>query len=224
MTVRPWGGFIADFPDDEVGSERDIAVFGGRNVVVALGRILTKLGCRQVSEPDYCHEEGWAFTFYYKGIPFWSRVTSFHPAFWLLFEETSATRRARKQNAAIYNEIWRKLATAMERDPRFHKLLWRSLKDGPPDPDEIAAADDPPLRSFDEAYPDSQVIAPERRPGCIPIIIGLWFVLSGVMGMIVSASDDPHHRPTGEYITIGIVTIIVGLAILYWGVNRHPDD
>src|SRR5437899_5862484 len=41
MTVKPWAGFIADLPDDAVEGGGDITLFGGRNVAVAIGDILT---------------------------------------------------------------------------------------------------------------------------------------------------------------------------------------
>ena len=110
MTVKPWAGFIADFPDDQVETERDIEVFGGRNVAVAIGEILTGLGCK-VSSPDYAEVKGWEFDFYDEADRrFWCQVTSFHPAFWLLFEDPALTRETKAKNATAYAEMWRKLA------------------------------------------------------------------------------------------------------------------
>ena len=83
------------------------------------------------------------------------------------------TRGARNKNAAAYVEIWRKLAIALEQDPRFHRILWRSAKDGPPDEEEIAAAPDPPDHSFEEEFPLRLMSTRKERAGCWPIIFPL---------------------------------------------------
>jgi hypothetical protein len=122
MTVLSCAGFIAEFPDDTIEEEGDIAVFGGRNVAVALGEILRGLGCERVSVPGYDGENGWVFTFDYgQRRSFWCQVTSLHPAYWLLFEGS-------RSDNEIYRDIWLKFSRVLERDPRFHGVIWRFLQ------------------------------------------------------------------------------------------------
>jgi hypothetical protein len=131
MSAPSCAGFIAEFPDDQVEEDGDIRVFGGRNVALALGEILQDLGCDKVSSPIYDGENGWVFTLEYsRRRSFWCQVTSIYPAYWLLFESSRSDTRA-------YNEIWLKFSTALERDPRFHNIIWRSKEDGPPEIEEI---------------------------------------------------------------------------------------
>lgn len=140
MTVKPWAGFIADFPDDTVwGGPGQMEITGGRNVAVAIGEILSGLGCR-VSEPEYAGLKGWEFALYFGRHRFWCQVTSFHPAFYLLFEDPAIARGAGAENADAYGGIWRKLADALDRDPRFQCIEWRSIEDGPPEPETIGDA------------------------------------------------------------------------------------
>jgi hypothetical protein len=220
MTVRPWAGFIADFPDDQVESDGDIKVFGGRNVAVALGEILAGLGCRRGSEPEYVGEQGWEFDIYDRENR-WFRchVTSFHPAFWLFIDNAAMTRGTRNKNAAAYVEIWRKLAIALEQDPRFHRILWRSAKDGPPDEDEIAAASDPPDRSFEEDFPLHTISAREKRPGWWPIIFVLWIILSGLMSIAIGL--DSHGSTRREDVTVGVMALVLAPFALLWAISRR---
>jgi hypothetical protein len=131
MTLLSCAGFIAEFPDDTVEAQGHIEVFGGRNVAVALGEMLKGLGSDKISDPIYEGENGWVFNFDYgRRGSFLCQITSLHPAFWLLLEKSRSSEEA-------YAEIWRKLAGALEHDPRFRCVIWRSKKDGPPDEDEI---------------------------------------------------------------------------------------
>src|ERR1700744_5023788 len=166
MNVPPWAGFVADLPDDQVEADGDIQVFGGRNVAVALGEIFTSLGCSHFSEPESVGDQGWAFDVYYGDRHlFWCRVQSFHPVFWLLFEDHSASRKG----AIAYVELWRKFGNALEQDPRFHKVLWRPFKEGPPDWDEVEAANDPPEQTFAERFSLADFDRDAPKPGCLSV-------------------------------------------------------
>jgi len=218
MTVKPWAGFIADFPDDEVGDGRSIDVFGGRNVAVAIGEILIGLGCSDISAPEYAEHKGWEFDFYDKGRHrFWCQVTSFHPAFWLLFEDPAITRGTRAKNAKAYAELWRRLALALDQDGRFHDVVWRSMEDGPPQPEDIGspaarreAGGIAPVPIEDEFRP-APPKARQSRWGCLPYILALCVMTSGATDLVIGLSDARAGRlGTGENIVPGIALIIVG--------------
>jgi hypothetical protein len=205
MNVPPWAGFVADFPDDQIESAGDIDVFGGCNVAIALGEILTGLGCSRISDPESAGDQGWEFDFYYEGRHrFWCRVQSFHPVFWLLFEDVSGT----KKGAAAYVELWRKFGNALERDPRFHKILWRPFKEGPPDWDEVEATADPPERTFEEQFPASDIKPKKPGFGCWPLVIWIWFALSGLGSLVVGLTSSPG-KERSEDIGIGIVMLVL---------------
>ncbi len=132
MSVKPWAVFVAGFPDDTVEDERDILTFGGRNVAVAIGEILTRLGC-DVSAPEYAGEKGWEFGAWFKGRRVWCLISSFHPKFFLNFDDPPALW-SRGKDAAAYEEIAQKFSTALAEDPRFHDVQWYSREEGPPAP------------------------------------------------------------------------------------------
>ncbi|MBS0334718.1 MAG: hypothetical protein JSS35_18260 [Proteobacteria bacterium] len=210
MNVPAWAGFVADFPDDQVESSGDIQVYGGCNVAVALGEILTGLGCNRVSAPKSAGDQGWEFTAYYQGrYCVLCRVQSFHPVFWLLFEDGSAS----KKGASAYVELWRKFGNALERDPRFRKILWRAFKDGPPDWDEVEAASDPAERTFDEEFQASDIEPGKSRSGgCLwLILIWVWFLLSGVTGLFLGLNSEVRKERL-EDISGGVVLIALCLA------------
>jgi hypothetical protein len=183
VKVKPWAGFIADFPDDQVEDGGDIKLFGGRNVAVAIGEILTGLGCR-VSAPEYAELHGWDFDAYYQDRRFWCQVTSFHPAFHLLLDDPAVTRGTRKKNAAAYAELAEKAAAALEADPRFHRVEWRSMEDGPPEPGEIGPS------GIDEgAYGATAIGGPARTNRVFATLLGIWSLLSRVaFGLLFYAS------------------------------------
>ena len=181
MNVPPWAGVVADFPDDQVEGGGDIQVYGGRNVALALGEIFATLGCSDISEPESAGEVGWEFSFNCGvGRGFWCRVQSFHPVFWLLFEN----RASSPKGAAAYVELWRRFGSALERDPRFHKILWRSFKEGPPDWDEVEAASDPPERTFDQIYARSEFRENAPKAGCLSVFFGIPLLFWGVIGTV----------------------------------------
>jgi len=123
MNVPPWAGFVAYFPDDEVATGHEIAVYGGRNVAAALGEIFAGLGCSSVSAPSYGGEMGWDFAFRYGGRhSFWCRVQSFHPIYWFLFEGPSGRR-----GETAHREPWLKFADALE-----HRMRGSTRSSGAP--------------------------------------------------------------------------------------------
>jgi len=229
MIDTPWAGFIADFPDDVVwGGPGQMEIAGGRNVAVALIEILAGLGC-QASAPEYVGVKGWEFEIYYKEHRFWCQVTSFHPAFYLLFEDPAITRGTRAKNAAAYAEIWQKLADALDKDPRFQGIEWRSKADGPPEPEEIgdARVRDKIVAAHPEPLEPS--LRPELRPkgatgflallflaaifGCV---FGIATTIAGVIRLVVKGMDDGG---SGIATSVGIFCLS---ALVLWALYREP--
>jgi len=217
MKVKPWAGFIADFPDDQVEGGGRIILFGGRNVAVALAEILVGLGCR-VSAPEYAELHGWDFDAHYKGHRLYCRVTSFHPAFHLLFEDPASARGPRRKSAQAYVELAVKLAAALEGDPRFRHLEWRSFDDGPPEPDEIGA------RSRRRADASS-VIDPQGREktrGLGGVFFALFTVLVGIGGLVYSWTGPRGDRY--ENLFCGVTLIVAGLLGLVVAELRRQNN
>jgi len=211
MSVPTWAGFVAYFPDDEVATRDEIAVYGGRNVAAALGEILAGLGCSHISDPDYGGEVGWDFAFRYGDRhSFWCRVQSFHPIYWLLVEGPSGRRGER-----VHAELRRKFAEALEQDPRFDQMLWRTSKEGPPDWDEFTVTDDLPPPAILEELPHIPVkLRPKAAGGPLaPVIISAWCALAVVVLALVENTIHAAKERT-EYSTLAVVTLIVGLAVV----------
>jgi hypothetical protein len=208
MKVPAWAGFVADFPDDQVERGGDIQVFGGRNVAAALGGIFHGLGCDRVSEPEPSGVMGWEFDVHFERHRVSCRVQSVPPVFWLLMDGASAT----KKGALAYVQLWRKFANALENDPRFHKILWRSSEEGPPDWDEVEAVRESDAMSFDEAFPESEIEPEKSNWGCLPIGIYLWFTASGIVTFLVGLFGEPT-KENNEYLWLGLVMTIFFLAL-----------
>ncbi|THD62419.1 hypothetical protein [Phenylobacterium sp.] len=219
MIVPPWAGFVADFPDDQVEGGGDIQVFGGRNVAVALGEILASLGCSRVSAPKAAGEMGWEFTAYYEDrYPIFCRLQSFHPVFWLLFEDSSAS----KKGAVAYVALWRKFGNALEQDPRFHKILWRSFKEGPPDWDEVEATSDSPERAFEEEFPPSKIKIDKPRTSIWPYLIGIWLTASGIAAPAAKWGSSNLFHKFG-YVVFGIILFSIGAFFLLIAINQNRE-
>jgi len=217
MNVLPWAGFVADFPDDQIEAGGDIQVYGGRNVAVALGEIFVGLGCSRISEPWSAGEVGWEFDFQYRdGKNFWCRVQSFHPVFWLLFEDRSIS------DGQAYVELWRGLGNALERDSRFQKILWRTFKDGPPDWDEVEAASEPPTPSFDEQFPPTRIKARAQRAKVWPYIVGVWLTMSGIGTPLYALGSHSIWRLV-RYSIAGIILLIIGSFFLFIAINQNKE-
>ncbi len=229
MTDTPWAGFIADFPDDIVwGSPGQMEITGGRNVAVALGEILTELGC-QASALEYAGLKGWEFEVYYEGHRFWCQVTSFHPAFHLLFEDPAIAHATRTKNAAAYAEIWQKFAGALDQDSRFQYVEWRSMEDGPPEPEEIG--DTRTREEIVVALPEplEPSLRPERRPArgavfrpvlFIAAILGCLFgvatTIGGVIHVVVWGASAG-----GDGIATSVCIFCLS-ALVLWALYREP--
>jgi hypothetical protein len=217
MNVLPWAGFVADFPDDQIEAAGDIQVYGGRNVAVALGKIFAGLGCSRVSEPWSAGEAGWEFDFYYgDGKNVWCRVQSFHPVFWLLIEDRTIS------DGQAYVELWRRFGNGLERDSRFHKILWRTFKDGPPDWDEVEAASELPTLSFDEEFPPTTIKAKALRASIWPYIIGVWLTMSGIGAPLYVLGSENTWRQI-RYSIAGIILLAAGLFFLFIAISQYRE-
>jgi hypothetical protein len=223
MTVKPWVGFISKLPDDQIENGQHIAVFGGRNVAVAVGELMTGLGCT-VSSPEYAAELGWEFDLYYgERHRFWCRITSFHPAFHLLFEDPATTRSTAAKNAAAYADLAQELAAALEADGRFREITWSSKKAGPPEPDEIGTK---AARAHAGAGWANPIETPEdasrqRRPwGCLAF--ALWVTISGAIGLVLGLPHDMQPA-SGEMIGTGIIVFGVGVVGFLAAFVRRVD-
>lgn len=212
MNIPTWAGFIADLPDDQIEDAADIQVYGGRNVAAALGDILANLGCVHVSAPKSAGEMGWEFNFHFGGNHrFWCRIQSFHPVFWMLVQGPSGSKKA----AATHVELWRKFGRALEQDRRFHKILWRSFKDGPPDWDEVEAASDPPTQTFDEIFALAEFRDEPPKPGCLAWFIGAPVLFFGIIGTIQWGFFETG--PAKAYMTTNAETWVVIGCLIFFG-------
>jgi hypothetical protein len=227
MSVPPWAGFVADFPDDQVEAGGDIKVFGGRNLAVTLGKIFVSLGCSNVSEPWSAGEMGWEFDFDYKGRhSFWCRVQSFHPIFWLLLEGPSS-KSDRRSYPGFHFELWQKFANALELDPRFDQIFWRTRDQGPPDWDEFTVEHLSPVPEIaGESWP-SEVQRPRGRSQTLPpsraqILVGSVLTILGLAAFVIGQITRHQGEQVGVS-GIGAVTIIVGLTWLLARKEQRRD-
>ena len=217
MSVPTWAGFVAYFPDDEVATGHEIAVYGGRNVAIAVGEVFAGLGCSHVSDPRYGGDVGWDFGFRCDRHSFWCRVQSFHPIYWLLLEGPSGRR-----GASAHQELWRKFADALEQDPRFDQILWRSFKEGPPDWDEFTVTDNLPERAILEELPlVPQKPRPKAAGGSLaPAMIGTWCALAVVVFTVIGAAIH-GAKEQGEYGSLAMAALVIGLAVTLRVIDRH---
>lgn len=209
MRVKPWIAFLTTLPDDQVEDGLNIVLFGGRNVAVAIGEVLASLDCK-VSKPEHAAEDGWEFDLAYKGRHrFWCRVISFHPAFNVLFQDPGAWTTAQR-NAAAYAELALKLSAALRADPRFRQVSWWSLRDEPPEPEEIGLTDLRKRAGGDPSSPIELAGKEGGRPrwGCLAF--ALFVTISGTLGLVTFfAGGSPMKR--GEAIFSGVSLLVFGL-------------
>jgi hypothetical protein len=136
MKIRPWATFRADFPCDMIENDNDIVQFGGRNVAVAIGEMLERLGC-VVSEPIYAHEHGWEIEVFADGRNLWCQVTDLNV--YLIYLKDNVLFEGKGRNAnPIYVDTLRKFDEALQADPRFHDVSW--FTDDEVDPDGTGEA------------------------------------------------------------------------------------
>nr|MEA2798018.1 hypothetical protein [Phenylobacterium sp.] len=193
MRVKPWAVFFADFPDDQIENEREIVIFGGRNVALAIGEILARLGC-EVSTPEYGGERGWEFGATFEGQRFWCLVSSFRPAFFMNFEGPSIFLSSPRRDQPGYVAIAQRLSDALAQDPRFHDIQWYSREEGPPEPPD-APSDWTPINDRSESDPvledlARQIVEP-RRPltrsqyiSRVLVGLGFWLGFCTVVGAL----------------------------------------
>ena len=226
MSVPPWAGFVAHVPDDQVETRDHIEVYGGRNMAVALGEIFASLGCTNVSEPWSAGEVGWEFDFDYRGRnSFWCRVQSFHPIFWLLLEGPSSRSELRSY-PGVHFQLWQKFANALEQDPRFDQIFWRTRDQGPPDWDEFTVTDDLPPRAILEELPLIPAKPRAQAAGgpLAPVIIGAWCALTVVvLALVENTAHGAKEAPV-----FAIVALLIGLVIVLrmvdWRRKRRLDS
>jgi hypothetical protein len=227
MSAKPWAAFTTSLPDDQVEDGEQIFVLGGRNVAVAIGEVFTGLGC-QVSPPESAGELGWEFDLRYRGShQFSCRVTSFYPSFHLLFED-AATLFTAKNTAAAHAELAERFAAAMEGDPRFQHISWWSLKDGPPEPDEVASIAQRPRAADMSAAPldrhGKQTALTNKQLGCLSglgWLFVLWGALSGAMGLAYMIRSS---EVAWDVILLVLSMLGVGLLLIFLARSRRADS
>ena len=222
MNVPTWAGLVADFPDDQVATTDRIIVYGGRNVAIALGELLAGLGCTNVAAPWDVSDVGWEFDFNYSGRHrFLCRVQSFHPIFWLLFEDHSS-RGNRRRSPGAHFELWQKFTNALEQDARFDQILWRTDKEGPPDSEEFAIPDHLRDRNIPVEIPPAPTTPRTKAAGgpMAPAVIGAWFALLVVM-LIVVEKTIHGAEAQDAFKSLAIAGLLIGLAIVMVTIDRR---
>jgi len=142
-------------------------------------------------------------------------VQSFYPVFWLLFVEESFS------SGEAHVELWRKFGNTLERDPRFHKILWRSAKQGPPDPQKVEAINDRRQLLFDEEFPPSRIDAKASHPSIWPYVIAIWLMFSGAIGPFMLEHPDLFHRV--GYAVIGLLLFLLGVLFFLIGIGQGRE-
>jgi hypothetical protein len=215
MRVKPWAVFRTDLPDDQVEKGDEIVAYGGRNVAVALGEIFTLLGC-EVAETYSVEEQGWEFLVSYRGRKNFScRVSSFHPAFRLLFEEVSLVPKVFR-NGGVYAELARWLAAALDEDPRFHDITWWTWEEGPPEPDDVSAGGVDTLSVDDSDVPIAGTAFRGSELRNWSFVLALYMIPASALafkdwfwGAQLTALERQEH------LTFGLVALAVGTLALW---------
>ena len=114
----------ADFPDDTVWVDDEIVLWGGKNVTVAIGEILTRLGA-EVSEP-ILEDNGWALNISYKGRNPWCLIHDGGEGFIYFYMDD---RWGARGDMAAYVELIVQLNAELHRDPRFDDIRWYDSSD-----------------------------------------------------------------------------------------------
>ena len=123
--VRPRNKALigVDFPDDTVWVNDEIVSWGCKNVTVAVGEILTRLGA-EVSEP-ILEDNGWALNISYKGREPWCLVHDGVGSIYFYMDD----RRLWPGASAAYVELIVRLDAELHQDPRFHDIRWYDRSD-----------------------------------------------------------------------------------------------
>jgi hypothetical protein len=124
-----------DFPDDTVWVNDEIVLWGCKNVTVAIGEILTRLGA-EVSKP-ILEDNGWALNISYKDREPWCLVHDGVEHIYFYIED----RWGARGDPAAYVELIVQLNAELHRDPRFHDIRWYDSGDqdfdGPTSPSPV---------------------------------------------------------------------------------------
>ena len=223
MRAKPWAVFRTDLPDDQVEKVHEIVVYGGRNVAAALGEIFTSLGC-EVAEPYSVAEQGWEFLVFHRGrSKFSCRVSSFHPAFRLLFEEVSLVPKVFR-NRGAYAELAQSLAAALEKDPRFHDITWWTWEEGPPELDDVglAGVETLCLDDSDAPIPGTRYRRSELRSWSL--VLALYMLPASALAFkdwLWGARLTALERQ--EHLTFGVLALAIGTLAL-WVCFRPAAD
>ena len=136
IEVRARADFRADFPDDGVEDETGWVEFPGRSVATAIAEMLRRIGCA-VAGPIQADEHGWELVIEFKQESLWCQVTAIDD-YTLLF--TDGVFMGNSSSRPGYLEAIAKLNLEMQRDPRFHDVLWYRWR-GPEGPGSSAPLD-----------------------------------------------------------------------------------
>ncbi|MBN9318233.1 MAG: hypothetical protein J0I28_00870 [Caulobacterales bacterium] len=118
-----------------VEDEHDIIQFGGKGVSEAIGAILSGLGY-SVGELDYQGERGWEFSAGAEGQQIWLLLSDLGDYLMLQVEDPSFMG-LRPKYRQFREHFLSGLTDALNRDGRFHDLLWFAAVGDPfgfPDP------------------------------------------------------------------------------------------
>lgn len=235
VTVKPWAVFTTSLPDDQVEDRLDIVTFGGRNVAAAIREILAGLGC-EVSVLDYSGEHGWEFGAKFKDRRVWCVISSYHPRFFLNFDDPPAFGRARRVDPPAYEEIAYKLSAALAEDLRFYDIQWYS-RDDPPDPfDGPVAQDLPAGMSSEELFAKGlaleivearrEQVPLTRRQHLFRIMIGggLWLGLCSLSaGVVLLTRGDSRGVILLPMGVLMFAMAAVGVVVLLGGSGATVD-
>ena len=131
VTIRTDAEIGTNFPDDTVWVNDHIVLLGGKNVAVAIGEILARLGA-EVSEP-ILEDCGWALNLSYKGREPRCLVQDGGDFVYFIMKD----RLGARGDPAGYVELIVQLNGELHWDPRFHDIRWyhsddRGQRHGPP--------------------------------------------------------------------------------------------
>lgn len=223
MRVKPWVTFKTDLPDDQVEDGQNIWVYGGRNVAVMIGEIFIKLGCK-VEEPYSIEEQGWEFLLSYRGHNNFScRVSSFHPAFRMLFEEVSFLPKFAR-NRAAYAEVAQSFASALGEDPRFRDVTWWTPEEGPPEPEDIGSVRADTVRDEDPSGPISRTKYVGREARGWWLVVAFWTLPVAAMAFkdwLWAARLSGEQRK--ENLMLGLIALGIGTLASWAGFRRRGE-
>ena len=107
-----------DFADDTVWVNDEVVSWGCKNVTVAIGEILTRLGA-EVSQP-ILEDNGWALNIAYKGREPWCLVHDGVGSIYFYMDD----RTGWAGDPAAYTELIVEFNAALHLDPRFRDIRW----------------------------------------------------------------------------------------------------